>query len=184
MPEGGKGAGGGSEDEGMNRGRCAPGSFTEGPPCTGPAECARRPGWGAGDQERGVRGPCHGVRSRSTPTDPWRVQLCTPAYYRDAEVLEPGIGDTRDGRVAKDGSRWMNALMAERFGWPEDIGAKVKMSLDCRPEPRLYCAAGQGEIRGVLMRGWVRHTSNRECRFENGKRDAPPASRTSRRRRP
>lgn len=62
-----------------------------------------------------------------------KLQLATPAYYRDQEDLEPGIRDRHDGTLAKDGSRWATSTVGGT------VSARV--SFTSSGEPWVYCAS-------------------------------------------
>ena len=62
-----------------------------------------------------------------------KLQLATPAYYRDQEDLEPGIRDRHDGTLTKDGSRWASSTMGGT------VSARV--SFTSSGEPWVYCAS-------------------------------------------
>ena len=62
-----------------------------------------------------------------------KLQLATPAHYRDQEDLEPGIRDPHDGTLTKDGSRWASSTMGGT------VSAHV--SFTSSGEPWVYCAS-------------------------------------------
>ena len=64
-----------------------------------------------------------------------RLQLATPAYYREQEDLAPGIGDARDGTLTKDGSQWANTVL------PASAEATASISFAASREPWVYCGS-------------------------------------------
>ena len=64
-----------------------------------------------------------------------RLQLATPAYYRQQEGLKPGIGDPHDGTLTKDGVQWASAIA------PAGRVNHAELSFVSSREPWVYCAA-------------------------------------------
>ena len=64
-----------------------------------------------------------------------KLQLATPAYYRDQEDLKPGIRDHRDGAVTKDATRWASTIS------PAITVTHADLSFVSPREPWVYCAA-------------------------------------------
>ena len=64
-----------------------------------------------------------------------RVQLATPAYYREEERLKPGIGDVHDGTLTKDSIRWAKRVV------PAGTVTGSTVSFASSREPRVYCAS-------------------------------------------
>ncbi len=62
-----------------------------------------------------------------------KLQLATPAYYRDHEGLEPGIRDHHDGTLTRDGTRWASSIMGGTVS--------ARLSFASSSEPWVYCAS-------------------------------------------
>lgn len=62
-----------------------------------------------------------------------KLQLATPAYYRDHEDLEPGIRDHHDGTLTRDGTRWASSIMGGTVS--------ARLSFASSSEPWAYCAS-------------------------------------------
>ena len=65
-----------------------------------------------------------------------KLQLATPAYYRDRAELQPGIRDPHDGTLAKDGSRWATSIMGGTVS--------ARLTFVASGEPWVYCASHYG----------------------------------------
>lgn len=64
-----------------------------------------------------------------------RIQLATPAYYRDQKALKQGIRDRHDGALTKDATRWADeVVIAGSVSWAE-------LRFVSMHEPWVYCAA-------------------------------------------
>ena len=73
-----------------------------------------------------------------------KLQLATPAYYRDHEDLEPGIRDHHDGTLTRDGTRWASSIMGGTVS--------ARLSFASSSEPWVYCASHyrtDRELRGL-----------------------------------
>ena len=68
-----------------------------------------------------------------------KLQLATPGYYRDRADLQPGIRDSHDGTLAKDGSRWATSIMGGTVS--------AHMTFVSSGEPWVYCASHYGSDR-------------------------------------
>ena len=64
-----------------------------------------------------------------------RLQLATPAYYREQKGLRPGIRDARDGTLTKDSIRWANTVV------PGGLVTSARASFVSSREPWVYCAS-------------------------------------------
>ena len=64
-----------------------------------------------------------------------RLQLATPAYYREQEGLKPGIGDVHDGTLTKDSIRWAKKVV------PAGTVTGSTVSFASSREPWVYCAS-------------------------------------------
>ena len=64
-----------------------------------------------------------------------KLQLATPAYYRDQEDLEPGIRDRHDGVLTKDATRWADKVV------PAGHVSRADVKFASTHEPWVYCAA-------------------------------------------
>lgn len=64
-----------------------------------------------------------------------RLQLATPAYYRDQEDLAPGIGDAHDGTLTKDSIEWARTVV------PVGMVTNASISFAASREPWVYCAS-------------------------------------------
>ena len=64
-----------------------------------------------------------------------RLQLATPAYYREQKGLRPGIRDARDGTLTKDSIRWANTVV------PGGLVTRASISFVSSREPWVYCAS-------------------------------------------
>ena len=63
-----------------------------------------------------------------------KLQLGTPAYYRDQEDLRPGIRDRHDGILTKDGTGWAGSIA------PALTVSRADLSFVSPREPWVYCA--------------------------------------------
>ncbi|WP_420447522.1 hypothetical protein [Candidatus Palauibacter sp.] len=70
-----------------------------------------------------------------TPFRTARLQLATPAYYREQTDLAPGIGDAHDGTLTKDSIQWAETVLS--------TGAVTNASISfaASREPWIYCAS-------------------------------------------
>ena len=68
-----------------------------------------------------------------------KLQLATPAYYRDHEDLEPGIRDHHDGTLTRDGTRWASSIMGGTVS--------ARLSFTSSSEPWVYCASHYRTVR-------------------------------------
>ena len=66
-----------------------------------------------------------------------KLQLATPAYYRNREALKPGIRDHHDGTLTKDATRWASSAM----GGPVSA---AHVAFASSGEPWVYCASHYG----------------------------------------
>ena len=65
-----------------------------------------------------------------------KLQLATPAYYREKEELKPGIRDRHDGTLTKDGTGWARRTISAAVAV-----TRAELSFVSSPEPWVYCAA-------------------------------------------
>ena len=65
-----------------------------------------------------------------------KLQLATPAYYREKEELKPGIRDRHDGTLTKDGTGWSRRTISAAVAV-----TRAELSFVSSPEPWVYCAA-------------------------------------------
>ena len=63
-----------------------------------------------------------------------KLQLATPAYYRNQEDLKTGIRDRHDGTLTKDATRWASSAM----GGPVSA---AHVAFASSGEPWVYCAS-------------------------------------------
>ena len=63
-----------------------------------------------------------------------KLQLATPAYYRNQEDLKPGIRDRHDGTLTKDATRWASSIMGGNV-------SAAHLSFVSSREPWVYCAS-------------------------------------------
>ena len=63
-----------------------------------------------------------------------KLQLATPAYYRNQEDLKPGIRDRHDGTLTKDATRWASSIMGGNV-------SAARLSFVSPGEPWVYCAS-------------------------------------------
>ena len=68
-----------------------------------------------------------------------KLQLATPAYYRDHEDLEPGLRDHHDGTLTRDGTRWASSIMGGTVS--------ARLSFVSSGEPWVYCASHYRTVR-------------------------------------
>ena len=68
-----------------------------------------------------------------------KLQLATPAYYRDHEDLEPGIRDHHDGTLTRDGTRWASSIVGGTV--------RARLSFVSSGEPWVYCASQYRTVR-------------------------------------
>ena len=68
-----------------------------------------------------------------------KLQLATPAYYRDHEDLEPGLRDHHDGTLTRDGTRWASSIMGGTV--------RARLSFVSSDEPWVYCASHYRTVR-------------------------------------
>ena len=71
--------------------------------------------------------------SRYAPDRTEKLQLATPAFYRDQDGLQPGIRDPHDGALTKDGSRWATSIMGGTVS--------ARQTFVSSDEPWVYCAS-------------------------------------------
>ena len=64
-----------------------------------------------------------------------RLQLATPACYREQKDLRPGIRDVRDGTLTKDSIRWAKTVV------PAGMVTSSSVSFVSSREPWVYCAS-------------------------------------------
>ena len=64
-----------------------------------------------------------------------KLQLATPAFYRDQEDLKPGIGDRNDGALTKDATRWADEVI------PAGEVTLSELTFVSSREPWIFCAA-------------------------------------------
>ena len=64
-----------------------------------------------------------------------RLQLATPAYYREHDRLKPGIRDVHDGTLTKDSTRWAKTAI------PGGSVTSSRVSFGASSEPWIYCAS-------------------------------------------
>ena len=64
-----------------------------------------------------------------------RLQLATPAYYREQKDLRPGIRDVRDGTLTKDSIRWAKTVVQA------GMVTSSHVSFVSSREPWVYCAS-------------------------------------------
>ncbi|WP_419949990.1 hypothetical protein [Candidatus Palauibacter sp.] len=64
-----------------------------------------------------------------------RLQLATPAYYREQNDLAPGIGDALDGTLTKDSIQWAKTVL------PAGMVTNASISFAASREPWIYCAS-------------------------------------------
>ena len=64
-----------------------------------------------------------------------RLQLATPAYYREEKGLRLGIRDAHDGILTKDSIRWANTVV------PGGMVTSASVSFVSSREPWVYCAS-------------------------------------------
>ena len=72
-----------------------------------------------------------------------KLQLATPAHYRNQEDLKPGIRDHRDGVLTKDGTGWASKVT------PAVTVTNADLSFVSAQEPWVYCAAHYRSDRGL-----------------------------------
>lgn len=72
-------------------------------------------------------------KSAYAPDRTPKLQLGTPAYYRDQEDLPPGIRDSDDGSLTKDGTVWASSIMGGT------VSALLRFASSS--EPWVYCAS-------------------------------------------
>ena len=72
-----------------------------------------------------------------------KLQLATPAYYRNQEDLKPGIRDRHDGTLTKDTTRWASSSI----GGPVSA---ARVSFVSSGEPWVYCASNSHLNRELL----------------------------------
>ena len=63
-----------------------------------------------------------------------KLQLATPAYYRNQEDLKTGIRDRHDGTLTKDATRWASPIMGGTV-------SAAHLSFVSSREPWVYCAS-------------------------------------------
>lgn len=73
--------------------------------------------------------PCYAAWSTE------KLKLGTPAHYRDEKNHKPGIGDHRDGTLAKDATAWGFGIS------PSVTMTSAKITFASQGEPWVYCAA-------------------------------------------
>ena len=63
-----------------------------------------------------------------------KLQLATPANYRNREDLQPGIRDRHDGTLTKDATRWASSIMGGTV-------SAARLPFVSSGEPCVYCAS-------------------------------------------
>ena len=63
-----------------------------------------------------------------------KLQLATPANYRNREDLKPGIRDRHDGTLTKDATRWASSIMGGTV-------SAARLPFVSSGEPWVYCAS-------------------------------------------
>ena len=91
-----------------------------------------------------------------------KLQLGTPAYYRDQEDLTSGIRDRDDGTLTKDGTVWASSIMGGT------VSARLRFASSS--EPWVYCAAhyrDDSELRRLKNEFDVQHGYPAATRIED-----------------
>lgn len=94
-----------------------------------------------------------------------KLQLATPAYYRDQEDLKPGIRDRHDGTLTKDATRWADNVV------PAGNVSRADLTFVSTHEPWVYCAAHYRNDRQLRR---LREYFANEYRYTTATRIADP----------
>ena len=90
-----------------------------------------------------------------------KLQLATPAYYRDHEDLKPGLRDHHDGTLTRDGTRWASSIMGGTVS--------AHLSFVSSGEPWVYCASHYRTVRELrcLRSPWQVYGYSAATRIED-----------------
>ena len=64
-----------------------------------------------------------------------KLQLATPAYYRDQDDLKPGIRDLHEGKLTKDATKWASTVLSA------GVVTNAELTFVASSEPWIYCAS-------------------------------------------